>query len=305
MTSIEHDFYTDFINSKEIQFFLDWKRVLPSKKWNICISKELSNHIKLSRDAELHVESLKEKAMKGEELLCYHSTDVINQSKPDYLLRDWNIFHLHSGHGKKQSSTDFADRSGDLLFLTYYEDNLYLIDIKPHGKWTDVNLLEIIDNNWPEVLQSYMINDTKNDNSIDSPATIKTMRNCNLNYPIKVNGKTFFPPGGGVTANGENIFQVRSFLEVKRRLKNLATYLDENYRNLIPMLESDPYSLVFKLILHNFDFQKHPFIDEVTISEEITGAKLSFKGMMRNDGSGPPRFVWEKMINENMCSSVP
>jgi hypothetical protein len=62
----------------------------------------------------------------------------------DLLLADWGIHHLHL------SPLDDARRTSDLLFAMFRSADAYLIQILPHGSWTDEALLEIVARNWPD-----------------------------------------------------------------------------------------------------------------------------------------------------------
>ena len=61
----------------------------------------------------------------------------------DLLLADWGIHHLHL------SSKSDGVRTADLLFAVFRPDDAYLLQVLPHGSWTDESLLEIIVGNWP------------------------------------------------------------------------------------------------------------------------------------------------------------
>lgn len=67
----------------------------------------------------------------------------------DLLLADWGIHHLHLGL-QRRPGKNFVERSGDLLFVFFRDHDAYLVDIKPHNRWGETDLLETTVRNWPE-----------------------------------------------------------------------------------------------------------------------------------------------------------
>lgn len=89
----------------------------------------------------------------GQPVTRYLSRDwkTISTKKSDFLLKNWNINHLHL------ERTDLPGKLSNpyLLFFTVKGRVVYMIDIRKHPKgsnWFDRELLEIIFNNWPKLL---------------------------------------------------------------------------------------------------------------------------------------------------------
>ena len=69
--------------------------------------------------------------------------------------------------------------------------------------WSDVDLLNIIDSNWPEVLKPYIVPGVEGSTLTD--AQRKELRRKNVNVVAQVGDKTIAPPGGGLLASGANL----------------------------------------------------------------------------------------------------
>jgi hypothetical protein len=76
------------------------------------------------------------------------------------LLYDWGIHHIHFAPGGTK----------DLLFACISPDTAYFITIMDHEKeggsiiWANSDLIEIIHNNWPEILVPYRYKGKENSN---------------------------------------------------------------------------------------------------------------------------------------------
>ena len=82
-----------------------------------------------------------------------HLNNATKKDKLDGLLYDWGIHHLHLG--ETFSAPGYVKRTGPVLFAIFRNDNVYFIDIRDHVGWSDKGLLEIVNENWPELLSIY------------------------------------------------------------------------------------------------------------------------------------------------------
>lgn len=81
----------------------------------------------------------------------YMSRDIhtISVKKSDFLLKNWNIYHLHL------ENTPGRYMNSNLLFFQPKGQVVHFIDVRPHPKgaaWFDRGLFEIIYDNWPHLL---------------------------------------------------------------------------------------------------------------------------------------------------------
>ena len=82
-----------------------------------------------------------------------HLNSATKKDQLDGLLYDWGIHHLHLG--ETFSAPGYVERTGPVLFAIFRKDDVYFIDIRNHEGWSDKNLLEIVNRNWPELLSIY------------------------------------------------------------------------------------------------------------------------------------------------------
>jgi len=107
----------------------------------------------------------------------------------DLLLADWGIHHMHL------SPTNDGARSSDLLFAVFRPDDAYLLQILPHGSWTDENLIAIIVRNWPT---ANLLGGSLTGFSLTQPVTPderKQLRRGGIVSLVEVDGRLYMPRG--------------------------------------------------------------------------------------------------------------
>lgn len=99
----------------------------------------------LSLEYDIRLKYIKEDLKSGKYMLAYCSNRYSDQEKLDLLWLHWDIYHLHF-------KTIIDGRTDYLVFAMIKGNNIYMIDIKQHGHWTDQDLLCIVDENWRHLL---------------------------------------------------------------------------------------------------------------------------------------------------------
>ena len=102
-------------------------------------------------------------------------------------------------------------RTDVLLFVHVRPCDAYFLDVRKHPNrrdpadfgWSDVDILNIIDSNWPEVLKPYIVPGVEASRLTDEQR--KELRRKNANVVTQVGDKTIAPPGGGHLADGANL----------------------------------------------------------------------------------------------------
>lgn len=140
--------------------------------------------------------------------------------KPTYedgLYNDYGVIHFHLG--TEFDSKGYIKRTGELLFAIVDNQNVYEIGIYNHGDWYEVDILDIIDENWPHLLNPVTIQAL---DIVYSPTTrkeVKTLRDANILSLIKLkSGRIIAPPGGGVASDGTSVEAVEAAKYWKRFL---------------------------------------------------------------------------------------
>jgi hypothetical protein len=81
------------------------------------------------------------------------------------------------------------------LFAIVTLTDVYFIKIANHGNWSDKELLEIVDANWPELIDRYRIEGEPV--RTFSSEEIGELRKAHVNTMIKLSsGRSYILPGG-------------------------------------------------------------------------------------------------------------
>lgn len=148
----------------------------------------------------------------GGDLRPYMSRSIEKAPFNDDMLNDFGIHHFHLGTEPHPKDPEFKKRSGPLLFAMVNDHDFYCIGCFEHGDWSEKRLLDIIHENWPDLISSSAINDPSDGNQKPSvlemkleftTADIKYLRKTNVNVLTKrPDGTIHVGPGGGLTCAG-------------------------------------------------------------------------------------------------------
>lgn len=173
---------------------------------------------------------LESKIEKGESLNPHLNT-AIQKDKLDGLLYDWGIHHLHLG--LKYEPTGFVERTGPVLFAVFRPNDAYFVDVRDHEGWSDKGLLEIINRNWPELLEIYRMKDMKPETT-STEEEITSLRKAGINtFHELSDGNSYLSMGGGITTAGTSQEAVRSYIEIQRLLNGIKKQINDNSKFLV------------------------------------------------------------------------
>jgi hypothetical protein len=203
------------------------RRIPPVIIWTVRQSKELSAK-SFSKSVNLGLKRFIEKAESGQSLKPHLSTQSDNPDYRDLMFYDWGVFHFHLGTNPHSKRTGFVERTDDLLFAIadLSKAEMYLIDIHPHrGGFTNQDLLRIIENNWPEILEPYTLQGVIGLTYNASDNDINSLRKSGLNTILQTpNGRFLTSMGGGITAAGTSIRNRREADRVIISIRQLETW---------------------------------------------------------------------------------
>lgn len=172
----------------------------------------------------------------GTEITWHQSKKTLDPSYNDLLLNNWVIQHLHLSDSKGQKGQKFYDRSKYLLFALFSQSQAFLIDIREHNEksvFAKKELLEIIDNNWPQILNEDLNPDASFFNNDYSDEDRETLRKKGYSIPTtEVNGKIIINSGIGITTSGHNLHVVKRANAVVRYLHETIEEVEKNNRHL-------------------------------------------------------------------------
>lgn len=158
----------------------------------------------------------------GQPVTRYLSRDwrTISTRKSDFLLKNWNIYHLHL------ERTDLGGSLRDpcLLFFTVKGRVVHMIDIKKHPKgsdWFDRELLETIYHNWPWLLK--MLSGIKP--SIDVPDHAVHALTKQIVTILPFHGGALIPTSMGVSSAGTSFMATQCSIYLHNNLARSEQYL--------------------------------------------------------------------------------
>jgi len=200
---------------------------------------------------------LEEKIINGDDLRPYQSRLLKNIENKDGLLFDWGIHHLHLGTILQNDG--FINRTGPLLYVRFYQDTAYFIDVLEHGAWTQQDLLRIIHRNFPSSIEEYKIPGIDGLERNYDDEEIKHLRNFNSNTLLEVApGEFYLGPGGGFTGSGHSGDAVNMHIDNHNGIKELEAKIKESPEEVIKQQHSlniiTNSNLVFHLIKRNGEY---------------------------------------------------
>ena len=175
---------------------------------------------------------LEKHLVEGESVWPYLSDQIAKDYRPDMLLNNWGIHHLHLGSIKRKDG--FIQRTNDVLFCRFEEpwltwaaelgiltmvlpfmgnmdgplhlplprevpkdrrSNVYFIKIGQHGDWFKQELLEIMHDNWPEAIEMHRMHRVPMVEQSDEDIQRNFKRN--VNTLINIRGTTYAPLASG------------------------------------------------------------------------------------------------------------
>lgn len=169
---------------------------------------------------------LEQKIRLGYTLFPNQSKSLVRLSSEDALFYTWSIHHFHLG--VNIGSDGFIKRTGPVLFAVVTDAAFYMIDIKPHGAWSDKDLLQKIYDNWPNLIASWKVDGQPkvnlNSNEVDK------FRKNNANTIVQLNdGSSFSGPGLGLTTAG-----------IPCEATNAVICINQHIANFLRGLKNDP-----------------------------------------------------------------
>lgn len=131
-----------------IQYFNTLHKLIPVNTYKVFFPKDFI----IPPIYKKVIFEIKHKLENNLSVISYLSTSLLKSNFKDQMLNNFGIYHLHLGHGLKNG---FRERTGNLLFIYIQKSNVYFLGIFPHYKWLLEDKLEIIVENWPNLLNMY------------------------------------------------------------------------------------------------------------------------------------------------------
>jgi hypothetical protein len=214
---------TESLDELSYKYFNIRKRTVPDLRRVVHESRRLS----CPQEHQPGYTALKAKFENGNSVMPHLSKTILSDSYEDQLLNDWGIHHFHLG---QNISNSFADRTGPLLFALVTNTDVYCIDIKAHGAWSEQEFIRTLHEEWPEAIQNYRINGVLGLAYQPTNDDISTFRRAGIQTMIQIEeGVVYGPIGGGYSSAGTSVqtrmlacsFQ-RMIMDIEKDVKDNA-----------------------------------------------------------------------------------
>jgi hypothetical protein len=183
-------------------------------------------------DHQAGVDLLIKKSEAGDDLRTYQSTSLDNPDFNDAMLQDWNISHFHLGTTPYPRNPSFMDRTDPLLFAFVTSDSLYCIDVMGHGSWSNVQLLDAVYENWPDLLKPFVLHGIKSSATAYKNDEIAKLRKAGLVVATtRPDGTIHGLVGGGYSVNGDSVQVTSQLSDIMRDCRDaqqaVGAYFDD------------------------------------------------------------------------------
>ncbi len=102
-------------------------------------------------------EQLLAKVAAGGDLWPHQSRQIENSVVEKGMLNDYGIQHFHLGTTSDSKRPGLIKGTKELLFAVVKSDDFYSVGIFDHNAWSKQGLLDIIQMNWPELIDAYAL----------------------------------------------------------------------------------------------------------------------------------------------------
>lgn len=211
-------------------------RLIPQKPRKIIKSNEF--RAPDSEPLKSGMEYLFNAVRNGDDLLPFMSRQVNVKKfglKQDAMFNDWNIHHFHMGTTFNKDGMIKGNKK--ILFALLDDNNFYCIKITDHD-FTNKELINIINNNWPKFINNHIINDILDVEYVPNSDELGSLRKNGINSITKLDdGKFILPPGGGITSAGGSINASLQKISINRYISKIEKFLD--FSNLTAYMKNN------------------------------------------------------------------
>jgi hypothetical protein len=228
LSSQEHDIReTDLINAyeKDLVFdFANWMERIPEPIPRI-IHK--CRHFSCPEQYQEGLDLLESEIKNGNNLFPYLSREIYDTTKNDRMLFILGITHFHLGTKQHHRKPLLIETTLDILYTFIHKQDCYFIVIDKHGHWVDEELLQLLHNDFPEVLSSWKLSGVSPGQQSSSDR--KFLWDKNVTTVIPINNEAYIPPGWGTSTAGTSV-------NARINLDRYIHYLDCLEKKLILLL---------------------------------------------------------------------
>lgn len=221
-------------------------------------------------------DALKIKFSRGDDVTPHLSKSILDKNYEDALLNDWGIHHFHLG---ENVDGRFVERTSLLLFALVKNSDVYCIDIKEHGTWSDQSLIRILHDEWSDIISNHRLEGVLGVSHPPSNDTIAEFRRHGVQSVVEVDGVFYGPIGGGYTSARTSLRSNMQVMKYGKIIRDIEKDVKENSDMYVKKIKEFGFSLgdkpIFKLIVDDYG---------IYVVEMVTRA--AFLMYQHNQGQG-------------------
>ena len=204
----------------------------------------------LTSEEQAAIRDIVNRLMTCQPITPYMSRDIraISVKKSDFLLKNWNIYHLHLEKAPERYTNP------NLLFFQPEGKVVHFIDVRPHPKgaaWFDRGLFDIIYDSWPHLL--IYRPDVKTTLPIPDEGVHELLKGSVALIPFREG--SLFPTNLGVVASGDSGLAARTAGKIFNMLTECQLDLTERKAEIRKLIRKKgikpPAELDYELIVEN------------------------------------------------------
>ena len=204
------------------------RRIVPPAKRDVVKAHEFTCPPLLQKG----LENLEREFGTGAEVWQWQSKLIDRPSFEDGLFNDYKVVHFHLGTGMEMGG--YIARTKELLFAIVDPTTVYEIGVYTHGDWYELDILDIIDRNWPQLLDAVTL---RGFSDVKCPTTreeVKLLREGHVVSIMKLaSGRIIAPPGEGMATDGTSVEAVRGADHWAGLLRNGEDLIEASIREQV------------------------------------------------------------------------
>lgn len=224
-------------------------KLIDVKKRKVLINPALVNEL-FTNDKKEEIRFIIQLSKNGGNLNPFLSKRSLQANFHDHLQNEWNIFHFHLSL-QKDKKTNFVKQVNRLLFA--YVDEIQIIflgtDIHKEGIFGDIKWIEILHDNFPEVIKPFITKSGMKD-VYPKVNSIERQQLWNKGYTLgftKIREIVYNNPGIGRMTTGHSMGVSSTTLDILRWIYRLKDQLTESEIELCQYLKIDSKDAEFKI----------------------------------------------------------
>jgi len=266
---------TDLISDYEMDLVFDFANLLERIPEPIPRIVHKCSSFSCPEQYQTGLALLEKSIIAGDNLLPYLSRQIDDARKNDRMLFVLGIIHFHLGEKQDQKKPLLIEGTEALLYAFINSQDCYFIKIDKHGLWDDEELLRLLYNDFPNVLQPWKLKNVAPVQLTDNER--KNLWSKNVTTLITINNEAYMPPGWGTSSAGTSV-------NARLKLDRYIHYLDCLEKKLILLLNKQQEKLEadFNKKINNMSLSLIQ-TDPIIILDNVNNLLISINSFDDND----------------------